>query len=522
MEFFENAKSEKSKSFFSKEIIYNDNQSLIKKLNSNKLNKNYLLNYKCPKCFGSTMINSIFKEEITIYLICDCLCSQIENITIDDFYKEYTYKELEKNNSKIKIFNHSICNEHKGVKLEYYCKDCKKDLCSNCIGEIHINHILTDFNSDFFRKIINNINEIYEKIHNDNKDKKEFGINKNYFNVLRLLKNLISVNENFPCFSIYNSIINVNNFFLKSKNDKFFYDAQNNEENNIKIIKLKDRIIKKKIRFPREFKENLRNEKINSIYLNKRGFDNINIMMKNNFDFLEILELEENNIISIAPLIKKEFPELKILNLEKNRLGNNNIKSIENLIAPKLEILDLFGNNFTDFNIVKSIYHFEKLITLYLGGNKFIFNENFNETYELPNLEIIGLSFGVFSDENIKYVSNIKFEKLQTLYLNCNNLHSLEFVKNIIAPNLEQFYFMMNYIDDFEPLINYKDKFKKITKINLKYNLIKNISNLQTLIDSYPKVKEIIISENYIDINNSQIQNIFKNIYKNNIQLEIY
>ena len=463
------------------------------------------------------MISSIFEEETIIYLICDCLCSQIENLSIDDFYKEYTTEEFEKYHKK-KIFNSSICNIHITEKLEYYCEDCKKDICSDCIGRVHINHTLKDLNGAYIRKIINNINEIYKDKDNDNKDNQEKEYQNNKKIIIRLLKNLTLVYNNYPCYNIYNSILNVYNFYLKEKDENIFYDSQ--KDNSIIIRKLKDKIIKKKIRFPREFKKNLRNEKIISIYLVKRGFSDLNRMMKNNLDFLEILELEENNISNLAPLINKEFPKLKLLNLEKNRLGNDNIEIISLIEAPQLQILNLFENNFTQFNIIESVYHFESLKTLYLGSNTF--NENFDKQYELTKLEMIGLSFGVFSDETINYISNIKFGNLKVLYLNSNNLHSIEFIQNLNTPNLEKFCIFGNYIEDFEPLIKYKDNFKKLSIINLKYNKIKNIINLQQLICSYPNIKEIALNENYIDINNSDVERIIKNIYKNNIKFEIY
>ena len=39
-------------------------------------------------------------------------------------------------------------------KYEYYCKDCDSNVCSECIGFIHITHTLIDFNGDYITKII--------------------------------------------------------------------------------------------------------------------------------------------------------------------------------------------------------------------------------------------------------------------------------------------------------------------------------------------------------------------------------
>ena len=64
---------------------------------------------------------------------------------------------------------------------------------------------------------------------------------------MKLLKNLILVYEDFPCYNIYHSIITVNYFFLGINKIKI-------NNSNINIIRVKEKIIKKKIRFPREFK----------------------------------------------------------------------------------------------------------------------------------------------------------------------------------------------------------------------------------------------------------------------------
>ena len=120
--------------------------------------------------------------------------------------------------------------------------------------------------------------------------------------------------------------------------------------------------------------------------------------------------------------------------------------------APNLDTLNLFENNFTQFDILESLKHLKKLKTLYIGGNKF--NNNIKKEYELEPLERIGLSFGVFSDYSINNISKFKFENLKTLFLNANNLHSLSFLQNLNYPKLEELFLMLNYIENFDDLIN--------------------------------------------------------------------
>ena len=449
------------------------------------------LNYKCKKCGDPIQISNITqdKDNEIIYLECDCLCSKIIDMTISEFIYNFEITQKTKY-EKIKIFDNSICNKHNGIhgtKFEYYCPECKKDLCKDCIGSIHTNHTVIDFSGDKIKQIID------DKSDNNHKD------------IKNLLNKLINVYEEYPCYNTYNNIIIVHNFIKNMGNET-------GDPNDLfKIIRKK--IIKKKIRFPRELKERLNGETIISICIVKKGFDHFKEMMEKDLKDLEILELEENNISNIEPLIKQQYPNLKILYLGKNRLGDINIKYIKEIQAPKLEDLDLFENNFTDLMILKSVEHFINLKCLYIGANKF--KKNFDRKYKLSSLLLIGVAFGAFSDETIKYLSNIEMKKLKVLYLSSNNLHSLEFLKNLDYPDLEQIHFMSNYIEDCTPLIINKEKFKKIKRINLKYNNISDTSILKKLVDSYHDLKELTLSENKIDINNKDIKEINKKIKLN-------
>ena len=508
---------EDNKSIFSdnnEEIFenYQENHNNLISQNLKKLMKESEIelnsfNFICEKCYSAVLINNITIENFKIYLGCECLCRRIIDITIEDFYKEFKRTKIKKIKN-IKIFDNSVCNDHKGAKYEGYCANCKKNLCPDCIGEDHINHKLFYFN-DNIKKIIDkeNINKIMNEKNN----------NKNIKYIKELLKQLIDIYENYPCFNIYQSIINVNNFYEIQK------DKHDNHNTNNIIIDIKKRIIKRKIRFPREFKDNFNNgERIMTINIPKKGFDHFNEMMLQDMSELEILVLQENNISSIKPLIIKDFPKLKHLNLGKNRLGDNNIEYIKQLNAPILAHLNLFENNFTQIKILESIKHFKELKEFYIGANKIIFNKNFDEKYEFPKLEKVGFGFGLFSNESIKYLSNIKMKNLKNLYLNANNLNSIQFIENLDIPKLISIQFMNNYIKDFEPLINFKDKFQNIEIIILKNNMISDITNLEKLVVSYPKLKYISLSENKIDLNNKYNKEIINNIIQRRIIIDIY
>ena len=82
-------------------------------------------------------------------------------------------------------------------------------------------------------------------------------------------------------------------------------------ENKMKIIS------KKRIRYKREFKDLKVNDKIISINIIKNNFYDLKILNDcnpNNFQSLEMLRLQENNIDDIKVLSEIEFPNLKELN----------------------------------------------------------------------------------------------------------------------------------------------------------------------------------------------------------------
>ena len=492
--------------------------------------------YKCKNCSDTILINNIIYYNQQLYLECDCLCSKIINLKIEDLDDEYRCEE-EINNNRIIKSNNYTCNVHENIsKFEYYCEDCESNICSECIGEVHINHTLIDFNGDYITKVINTINDNEAKIINEkdsNSINNEFSLvldnllEKDRINInllFNLLKYLIIMFKEYSCYNYYKSIINV---IEKISNlYKELINNNKNKKNNIDNIYIKkidelDKIIKKKIRYPRELNSNCDYEKILSINVIKKSFD-IKIIEEfrtKKLENLEKISLRENNLKSIEPLINIEFPNLKYLNLGKNRLDNKNIEYLCSLNVKNLKYLNIFENNITDPQVFHIPSHLKTIKLFYLGCNKLIFNKNSNDKYDLGELEEIGLSGGVFSKNTINLIQNIYFNKLKILYLNCCNIDSLNFVNKLYSPCLEEIWFMNNYIDNFMPLIKYK---KTMKIINLKNNKISDISNIENFIDKFEKLEKITLSENLIDFNLKENRNIIININSKNIKLDIY
>ena len=125
-------------------------------------------------------------------------------------------------------------------------------------------------------------------------------------------------------------------------------------------------------------------------------------------------------------------------------------------------------------------------------------------------LENIGIT-GNFTDETIYFISNLIFLNLKRLYVSRNNLSSLDFLKNIHCENLYNFWAIQNNLTDYNDILKleYKDN---IEFLHLEENNISNIDNLFDFISKFPKIKELYLYSNRIDLNNKKNKRIIENI----------
>ena len=203
-----------------KELILND------LAHSNKIITIYL----CKQCSSSILINNLFYDinKKILYLECECQCRRIKYLPINSYYKEFEYEEYKKSFDIIKI-NNIKCFQHKENKFDYYCINCEKDLCKNCIVE-HSNHCTIVLNYIYRR------NQLIEKIkksidiednnensHNIQKDINNKSLNQENFTIkeidiqskkslIKLLDNLIKFYSLYPCYNIDKSITNISKF----------------------------------------------------------------------------------------------------------------------------------------------------------------------------------------------------------------------------------------------------------------------------------------------------------------------
>lgn len=450
-----------SKSFNSSELeiqksnipeIY-DGNDLVKK------ETKYIL---CKKC-GIIPILS-FQNFHLINISCECLT--YENESIEKFY-DYIFTL---SNDKIRVDNYT-CKIHLNKKFQYYCRDCKFDICKDCIAKDgnHKTHLFVPL-LDCEKK--------YEKI-------KEYKENEYFNEIMKLIKETY---DEFPVSSLYKTIENAYN--LISKN------LDNNQ--NFNFIETKREI---RIRYLKELND-IRNkniyQEIVEIQIIRQDLFNLKPLCNFEFRELKLLNLSENNIDDISPLKNMISPKLECLILLKNKLSDKNIEYLKDFKFAKLKTLNLFDNYLTDFQFFDEIKVFPNLKVLYIGKNTFdenIRNIDFNsKKYNFPNLESLGATKGVFSNESIKNLACFKFPKLKILYLSGNNLSSLSFIEQIECPELDEIWLNDNDLTNFTPLI----KFENIDTINLDNNKIDSLESL-TLFLEKTKLKKFLISNNKID-----------------------
>ena len=243
---------------------------------------------------------------------------------------------------------------------------------------------------------------------------------------------------------------------------------------------------------------------ISSIYLIQINFD-INYLCGKNLSNLKELSLIDNNIEDISPLANASFNKLEKLDLSRNKLNNNNICIIKKFKFDNLNYIDLYCNNFSDYELFKALEIFKKLENLSVGSNRFnIISFDINKTkINLNSIKRISFMNGVFSEATIKVITCLLLDNLNELYLDGNDLNSLEFMKEVKWPLLEKIILNNNNISDIKPL----NKFKKLKVVEIKNNNIICSEDFKEIINNMKTLEEIYISGNKINANNKDYNN---------------
>ena len=146
------------------------------------------------------------------------------------------------------------------------------------------------------------------------------------------------------------------------------------------------------------------------------------------------------------------------------------------------------------FELVKK---YKKIKHFFVGENKFVFDENIKSFYEFPEtVEEFGMT-GNFEGDRARFVKRLGIENLKIFYFSRNKINNLKYLENIKFKRLEEFWAISNQITNIKEIIKLNRK-ENLKIINLKENQISNFNELPDIIINFPKLKKIIIKDNGI------------------------
>ena len=432
----------------------------------------------CKKCQTFPLINfdsSLNRLNIT------CCCENKQNENVLFVLNNYTVLKNEN--------NILYCKEHKKI-FNYYCEKCSCDICDDCLlqKDDHSNHQLKIF--DILKFDINiKIKEIKEKFFIDNKNLKNDEIKKHFGIFINIIINEIEIS---PTFNLFKTIENIYNSLM---------------EKEMKINSLED------------FEKVKKTEQITSLLFINQKIDNIKKLFNTSLINLKVLSLQNTSINDLSPLLNCNLENLHFLDLSYNQLDNNAIDIFGKLELKKLNLLNLYSNKLTNCSFFKSIEHFSSLKELYVGNNKFEFNEYNDENYILPNIQEISLCDNVFKNETINSISKFKFNNLKKINLNNNSLNSLSFIEKLECANLEKLFLNNNKISE---LFNKYECFSKIINLQLieiKDNQVNDLDNINEFVNKLTKLSMLNLKGNNINLNINNINILGEIISKKKIKI---
>jgi len=359
--------------------------------NTNSYENEILL---CSKCGEIPEILKVHTDNSTIEFNCRN-CGEYE-ISIDNHFAELSKKYSNNNHSDDKVDEtKNKCLEH-NEEFQYFCFDCKKNLCETEKKNYHEIHETIEIKK-MRESLIKNQNKIDE-------------INAALQNIVEFNETILDKAEIFKNQQFYiNSIKNMGKS-LKEGNERNTKDIKclfNGLSDGIKnsLTAIESLIDNKDIYLHRDDKY----LHLNDRKLEDQDFKDISHIC---FNQLKEIDISENKIKTIQSLKKMSLPFLEFLNL-----SYNNIKKIEpvtKLKSKKLEYIFLQNNEIEDIDTF-SDSNFEKI--------KILRAENYNTNLNL-NIE------NEANDENNEEIRKIK--NIQKKYPN-------KFIYTPIKKQIEDF-----------------------------------------------------------------------------------
>ena len=273
------------------------------------------------------------------YMTVECGCKLIKNCTLNEFIVKYYSSELI--NYGCKIHN----EERKPKNYIKYCKDCKVDLCEDCLNSIglynndtgkhkaHELHNLIDLLDN--KNEIEEIKNLLKSLNNEENDKNDISIK-------NLIIALVDNYEKSPSYYAYKTIKIIKKFLMEIGNKRNENILQYEELKIINSIKsLEDNI---------DCSNLIYKIQIYGIMANQ-SLKNLNIFENKKFEELKSLKMYNLKLKDIKALSNCFFPNLKKLIIQCNELNDDCIEVIKKLNLPKIKFISLFDNKITSTEI---------------------------------------------------------------------------------------------------------------------------------------------------------------------------
>jgi len=381
-----------------------NNSDIVSKINFSSISSDlrfllpiYISCSNCKENFSLKIHN--FK-----YMTVECGCKLIKNCTLNEFITKYCSSELINYGCKIHY------EENKPKNFIKYCKDCKVDLCEDCLNskglynndtgkhKAHEVHDLID--------LLDNKNEI-EDIKNLLKSLNNEDSNKNDISIKNLIIALVDNYEKSPSYYAYKTIKIIKKFIMEI--------GSKNSENTLQSQELKI------INSIQSLKENINFS--NVIYkiqvygiATKESLYDLNIFENKGFEELKSLKMYNIKLKDIKALSNCFLPNLKKLIIQCNELNDDCIEVIKKMNLPKIKFISFFDNKITSPEIFGAIEKFETLEKFFIGQNLFDLSklQNKNIKYNFPtNLAILGLTNNFTKETNKFIINNLNIENIK-------------------------------------------------------------------------------------------------------------
>ena len=398
-----------------------------------------------------------------------------ERISWDDYLNHSFFKKND--NQKLPFFNFD-CNKHSKC-VNYYCKNCKVNICINCLNE-HNNHQIVSFskiglNNEEINTINSLLNEIEKNTNAFNKVKKDIEL---FFNKMKLIKENISIYENDYQNNYKQYYINYLRYIeqiIKIKEMKKIELEEKKENNNyfISEYKIKKEEINKSIKILNSFEEggkkNKKEIKNNyEIYINNKKID-FSYEYKFPKEGKYIIKIIFKNLLINTNNMLSNCSSLTSINL--SNFKGEKVKDMSNMFYNCSSLASINLSNFNTENVTdmnSMFYNCSSVISLNLS--------NFN-TNNVINMAYMFRYCSSLTSINLSNFNTNKVNNMSYMFFECSSLTSLN-LSNFNTENVNDMSFMFSDCSSLTSLNLSNFNTNKVTDMN---SMFYNCSSLTSL-----------------------------------------